>query len=157
MELALDQLVAILQRDMPGELDKITYERADDITLPHPTEIRPEIATVDNYPSVFVLPAMSRPQTLTSAGLIADHVVHVEAFLAHTDSRVLQRQRLRYLTAIKRTVLRLHRVELNSTQTAYSCEWIEDDYGDGLPMRDGSTGETVDSVAVRFALVADEV
>ena len=157
MELAVDQLVQLLSDELPTELDKITHERNDLIELPHPEAVEPQIEIVDGYPTVFVLPAVSRPQTLTSAGLIADHVVHIEAFLAHDDAAVLQRQRYRYLTAIKRVVLRLHRLELNSTQTAYSCEWLEDDYGDGLPVRDGDTGETIDSVAVRFTLQADEV
>lgn len=160
MELALDQIVYLLELELSVELDKITHERNDLIELPHPYSIKPAIKTIDQYPAVFVLPGMSKPQVLTSAGLIADHIVHIEAILAHDDSEILQRQRLRYLTAIKRVVLkpsRRHMIEVNGSQTAYSAEWLEDDYGDGLPALDQDTGQTVDSAAVRFTLQADEV
>lgn len=156
MEMALDQIAFHLTAELGGELDKITHERNDGVVLPLPAMIETAIVPIDKYPAVYVLPARSVPQALTSAGTIADHTVHIEAILANSDQRELQRQRMRYLTAIKRVLLRLHRIELNGAQTAYSCEWQEDDYGDGLPVLDRDSGETVDSVAVRLALQADE-
>ncbi len=156
MELALEQIAWHLRDELPLELDKIAHARGDDVVLPHPDRVEAAIFTVDQYPAIFVMPARSTPQVLTSGGLIADHVVHIEVFLAEHDTVVLQKQRLRYLAAIKRVMLRTHDMQLTNAQTAYSCEWLEDDYGDGLPVRDGDTGQTIDSVAVRFMLQSDE-
>lgn len=155
MELAIAQLVHLIESELPGELDVIVHERNDLIDLPHPVQVMTALENVNEYPVVLVLPAQSAPQIDTGFAMIAEHVVHLEAFLSNTDAPELNTQILRYITAIKRVVLRTRTVTLNGAQTAFSATWIGDEYGEGFALK-GDEEVTINSVAARFQLTSDE-
>jgi hypothetical protein len=130
IEDTLDALVAKLNTNLEAKITSINAAVTDGHTLDNPHAIEDHaVGELEAYPTVLVLPDESEPELDPGQYMIVWHRVQTVAFLESWDTEKLAKQVMRYLKAIKETLMVDRRPGTAGGAGGWDIRWMRDEYG----------------------------